>query len=150
MNLWSYVLFCHHISVTHLHSQLGDFVDHVLQTEKESGWGMQPPDNLSLRHLPYSRVSPLFPGFSHRGRRSTIQCVPIKRKTVLSVRYVNCHARFNQTICFIIKGIFSSFIWYQTHDNISMYDWKGIIWTHAGQNRFAQNNGVELIWRSSD
>ena len=39
-----------------------------------------------------------------------IQCVPIKRKPVLSVRYLHCHARFNQTICFIIKGIFSSFI----------------------------------------
>ena len=38
-----------------------------------------------------------------------IQCVPIKRKLVLSVGYLHCHARFNQTICFIIKGIFSSF-----------------------------------------
>ena len=38
------------------------------------------------------------------------QCVPIKRKPVLSVRYLHCHARFNQTICFIIKGIFSSLI----------------------------------------
>ena len=27
-------------------------------------------------------------------------------------------------ICFIIKGIFSFFIWYQTHDDISMHDWK--------------------------
>ena len=75
-----------------------------------------------------------------------MQCVPIKRKPVLSVRYLHCHARFNQTICFIIKGIFSSFIWYQTHDDISMHDWKGIIWTHACQSRFAQNNDVELIW----
>ena len=67
-----------------------------------------------------------------------IQCVPIlKRKHNLSVRYLHCHARFNQNICFIIKGIFSSFIWYQTHDDISMHDWKGIIWTHACQNRFA-------------
>ena len=32
-----------------------------------------------------------------------------------------------QTICFIIKGIFSSFIWYQTHDDISMQEWKGTI-----------------------
>ena len=39
-----------------------------------------------------------------------IQCVPIKRKPVLLVGYLYCHARFNQTICFIIKGIFSSFI----------------------------------------
>ena len=38
-----------------------------------------------------------------------IPCVPEKRKPILSVRYL-CHARFNQTICFIIKGIFSSFI----------------------------------------
>ena len=79
-----------------------------------------------------------------------IQCVPIKRKPVLSVGYLHCHGRFNQTTCFIIKGIFSSFIWYQTHDDISMHDWKGTIWTHACQNRFAQNNGVELIWPSSD
>ena len=79
-----------------------------------------------------------------------IQYVPIKRKLVLSVTYLHCHAIFyNQTICFIIKGIFSS-IWYQTHDDISMHDWKGIIWTHACQNRFAQNIGVELIWPSSD
>ena len=42
-----------------------------------------------------------------------IQCVPIKRKPVLSVGYLHCHTRFNQTIYFIIKGIFSSFIWYQ-------------------------------------
>ena len=49
-----------------------------------------------------------------------IQCVPIKRKPVLSVRYLHCHASFNQIICFIIMGIFSSFIWYQTHDDISM------------------------------
>ena len=54
-----------------------------------------------------------------------IQCVPIKRKPVLSVGYLYFHARFNQTICFIIKGILSSFIWYQTHDKISMHDWKG-------------------------
>ena len=42
-----------------------------------------------------------------------IQCLPIKRKPVLSVGYLDyfhCHARFNQTICLIIKGIFSSFI----------------------------------------
>ena len=43
-----------------------------------------------------------------------IQCVPIKTKPVLSVGYLHCHARFNQTMCFIIKGSFSSFIWYQT------------------------------------
>ena len=34
-----------------------------------------------------------------------IQCVPIKRKPVLSVGYLHCHARFTQTISFIIKGI---------------------------------------------
>ena len=56
-----------------------------------------------------------------------IQCVPIKRKPIFSVRYLHCHARFNQTIWFIVKGIFSSFIWYQTHDDISMHDWKGTI-----------------------
>ena len=38
----------------------------------------------------------------------TVQCVPIKRKPVLSVRYLHCQASFNQTICFIIKGIFCS------------------------------------------
>ena len=74
-----------------------------------------------------------------------IQCVPIKRKPVLSGRYPHCHARSDQSICFIIKGIFSSFIWYQTHDDISMHDWKGIIWTHVCQNRFAQNNGVNWV-----
>ena len=58
---------------------------------------------------------------------ATVQCIPIKRKPVLSVRYLHCHARFNQTICVIIKGIFSSFIWYQTHDVISMHEWKGTI-----------------------
>ena len=58
---------------------------------------------------------------------NVIQCVPIKRKPVLSVRYIHCHARFNQTMCFIIEGIFSSFIWYQTHDDISMHDWKETI-----------------------
>ena len=56
-----------------------------------------------------------------------IQCVPIKRKPVSSVRYLHCHASFNQTIHIIIKGIFSSFIWYQTHDDFSMHDWKGTI-----------------------
>ena len=61
-----------------------------------------------------------------------------------AVRYLHWHARFNETIYLIIKGIFSSFIWYQTHDDISMRDWKGIIWTHACQNRFAQNDGVEF------
>ena len=55
-----------------------------------------------------------------------IQCVPIKRKPGLSVRYLHCHASFDQTLCFIIKGIFSSFIWYHTHV-ISMHDWKGTI-----------------------
>ena len=35
-----------------------------------------------------------------------IQCVPIKRKPVLSVGDLQCYARFNQTISFIIKGIF--------------------------------------------
>ena len=56
-----------------------------------------------------------------------IQCVPIKRKPVLSVRYLHCHARLKQTVCFIIKSIFSSFIWYQTHNDISMHEWKGTI-----------------------
>ena len=37
-----------------------------------------------------------------------------------------------------------------THDDISMHDWKGTIYTHACQNWFAWNNGVELIWPSSD
>ena len=37
--------------------------------------------------------------------RATIQCVPIKWKPVLSVGYLHCHARLNQIICFIIKGI---------------------------------------------
>ena len=50
----------------------------------------------------------------------------------------------------IIKGIFSSFIWYQTHDDISMHDWKGTIYTHACQTWFAQNNGIELQWPISD
>ena len=54
-----------------------------------------------------------------------VQCVPIKRKPVLSVRYLHCHARLKHTICFIIKSISSSFIWYQTH--ISMHEWKGTI-----------------------
>ena len=40
---------------------------------------------------------------------------------------LNKFERFNQTICFIITGIFSSFIWYQTHDDISMHDWKETI-----------------------
>ena len=39
-----------------------------------------------------------------------IQCVPQKRKPVLSVRYLFCHAILKPTICFIIKSIFSSFI----------------------------------------
>ena len=39
-----------------------------------------------------------------------LQCVPIKRKPVLSVGYLHCHEGFNQTIYFIIKGIFYSFI----------------------------------------
>ena len=56
-----------------------------------------------------------------------VQCVPIKRKPVLSVRYLHCHARLKQTVCFIIKSIFSSFIWYQTHNDISMHEWKGTI-----------------------
>ena len=58
-----------------------------------------------------------------RMQHVVIQCVPVNRKPVLSVRYLHCHSRLNQTICFIIKGIFSSFIWYQTHDDISMHDW---------------------------
>ena len=58
----------------------------------------------------------------------SIPCVPENRKPDLSVRYLYCHAIVNQTtLCFIIKGIFSSFIWYQTHDDISMHDWKGTI-----------------------
>ena len=61
------------------------------------------------------------------GHFELIQCVPIKRKPVLSVRYLHCHARLKQTVCFIIKSIFSSFIWYQTHNDISMHEWKGTI-----------------------
>ena len=59
--------------------------------------------------------------------KDIVQCVPIKKKPVSSVGYLHCNARFNQTICFIIKGIFSSFIWYQTHDDILMHKWKGTI-----------------------
>ena len=77
---------------------------------------------------------------------NTIQCVPQKRKPVFSVRYLLCHARSIQTIYFIIKSIFSSFIWYQTHNDISMHEWKGTIQTHACQKRFAQNNGVPVCW----
>ena len=78
-----------------------------------------------LRNLSKCNVEPgVDPGFSNRGgakdymyvhasQRShitsmksySIQCVPIKRKPVLSVRYLHCYARFNQIICFIIKGI---------------------------------------------
>ena len=83
-------------------------------------------------------------------KNSSIPCVPEKRKPVLSVRYLHCRPSFHQTICFLFKGIFPSFIWYQTHDDILMHDWKGTILTHACQNRVAQNNGVELIWPSSD
>ena len=36
-------------------------------------------------------------------------------------------------------------IWF---DDISVHGWK--FKTHACQNQFAQNNGVELIWPSSD
>ena len=53
-----------------------------------------------------------------------IPCVPEKRKPVLSARYFHCRPGFHQTIWFIFKGIFPSFIWYQTHDDISMHDWK--------------------------
>ena len=46
--------------------------------------------------------------FENRHDCITIQCVPLKkRKPVFSVRYLHCHARCNQTICFTIKGIFS-------------------------------------------
>ena len=64
---------------------------------------------------------------SRDSETNPIQCVPIKRKPVLSVRYLHCHARLKQTVCFIIKSIFSSFIWYQTHNDISMHEWKGTI-----------------------
>ena len=43
------------------------------------------------------------------GYDGVIQCVPIKRKPVLSVGYLHYHARFNQTICFIIKGMYLFF-----------------------------------------
>ena len=56
-----------------------------------------------------------------------IQCVPIKRKPVLSMGYLHCHAILKQTVCFILKSIFSSFIWYQTHNDISMHEWTGTI-----------------------
>ena len=39
-----------------------------------------------------------------------VQCVPIKRKPILSVRYFHFHGRLKQAICTIIKSIFSSFI----------------------------------------
>ena len=55
---------------------------------------------------------------------SYIQWRPNKEETRFMSEISHYHARFNQIICFIIKGIFSSFIWYQTHDDISMYDWK--------------------------
>ena len=50
-----------------------------------------------------------------------IQCVPIKKKPVLSVGHLHCHTLCNQTLCFIFKGIFSPLIWYQTHDDIWMH-----------------------------
>ena len=56
-----------------------------------------------------------------------VQCVPIKRKPGLSVRYLHCYARFNQTVRFSIKGIFSSFILIPNIDDISMHEWKGTI-----------------------
>ena len=71
-----------------------------------------------------------------------IQCVPQKRKPVLSVRYLLCHARLKQTICSIMKSMFSSFIWYQTYNDTSMHEWKRTLQTHACQKRFAQNNGL--------
>ena len=40
-----------------------------------------------------------------------------KGNRFLSVRYRHCRPSFNQTICFMVKGIFPSFIWYQTHDD---------------------------------
>ena len=42
--------------------------------------------------------------------RSYMYSASQKRKPVLSVIHLHYHARFNQTICFIIIGIFSSFI----------------------------------------
>ena len=43
---------------------------------------------------------------------------PNKKETrFVSEIYLQCRAIFNQTICFVIKGIFSSFIWYQAHDD---------------------------------
>ena len=86
--------------------------------------------NITIRPLPCSQGNGSHQIFCCKElmiREIHIQCVPIKRKPVLSVGYRRCHRRFNQTICFIIKGILSSFIWYQTHDDISMHDWKGTI-----------------------
>ena len=79
-----------------------------------------------------------------------IQCVPEKRKPVLSVIYLHCRAGFNQNYMLRYLGHFLFFHLIQTHDDISMHDWKGKIWSHACQNRFSQNNGVKLIWPSSD
>ena len=74
-----------------------------------------------------------------------------KKETRFISEMFSLSPRFSSKyICFMFKGIFPSFIWYQTHDDISMHDWKGTIWTHTCQNRVAQNNGVELIWPSSD
>ena len=61
---------------------------------------------------------------SRTSKYNSYTVCPNKRKPVLSVRYLQCHASFNQSKYFILKGIFSTFIWYQTHDNISMHDWK--------------------------
>ena len=63
--------------------------------------------------LTYTSCSILGPGMSKNHffpLKANVQCVPIKRKPVLSVRYLHCHARVKQTVCFIIKSIFSSFI----------------------------------------
>ena len=38
-----------------------------------------------------------------------VQCVPIKRKHVLSVRYLHCHARFNQTTVYMYVSLSRAF-----------------------------------------
>ena len=90
--------------------------------------------NVVFHNCPGQHLNNIYPSpvkkptccwLSNRHNHCTVR--PNKKETRLPVRYLHCHARFNQIICFIIKGIFSSFIWYQTHDDISMHDWKETI-----------------------
>ena len=54
---------------------------------------------------------------------------PNKKETrFISVDIFIATQDLKQTVIrFIIKSIFSSFIWYQTHNDISMHEWKGTI-----------------------